>query len=305
MAGGLAPDTPVAAVTWGTRPEQRTVRATLADDRRRPASSRRRRSSSARSPAIDLAWFERRPLFGRRVVVTRARAQASRAGRARSAALGAEAIERAGHRRSTTRPTAAPRCATPPADAGGLRLGRASRRPTASHRFFAHVPDTRALGGAQVAAIGPGHGRRARRVPGGRRPGARPLRGRGAARRLPRPGPGPGAAGRGPRSPATSCPTGCGPRAGTSTSSRLPHRAARRRRRDRRRGRGADAITFTSSSTVEHYLDAAGADRVPPVVACIGPVTAATAREHGLAVDVEAEVHTIDGLVDALVAHLT
>ncbi|MGH9216892.1 MAG: uroporphyrinogen-III synthase [Acidimicrobiales bacterium] len=33
----------------------------------------------------------------------------------------------------------------------------------------------------------------------------------------------------------------------------------------------------------------------------IGPITAATAREHGLAVDAEAEVHTIDGLVDALV----
>jgi uroporphyrinogen III methyltransferase / synthase len=64
----------------------------------------------------------------------------------------------------------------------------------------------------------------------------------------------------------------------------------------------ADIITFTSSSTVERYLDAAGADAVPPVVACIGPVTAATARRHGLEVTVEAEVHTIEGLVDALVA---
>jgi len=39
-------------------------------------------------------------------------------------------------------------------------------------------------------------------------------------------------------------------------------------------------------------------------VACIGPVTAATARELGLAVTVEAPVHTVDGLVDALVGHL-
>ncbi len=38
------------------------------------------------------------------------------------------------------------------------------------------------------------------------------------------------------------------------------------------------------------------------MVAAIGPVTAATARAHGLGVDVEAEVHTIDGLVDALLA---
>ena len=69
------------------------------------------------------------------------------------------------------------------------------------------------------------------------------------------------------------------------------------------RVRHADAITFTSSSTVEHFVALAGADAVPPVVACIGPVTAATARRLGLHVDVEATEHTIDGLVAALVAH--
>ena len=62
----------------------------------------------------------------------------------------------------------------------------------------------------------------------------------------------------------------------------------------------ADAITFTSPSTVSGYLEVAGPGAVPPVVACIGPVTATTARELGLRVDVEAGVHTIDGLVDAL-----
>jgi uroporphyrinogen-III synthase len=63
----------------------------------------------------------------------------------------------------------------------------------------------------------------------------------------------------------------------------------------------ADAITFTSSSTVDRFVDAVGAGAVPPVVACIGPVTAATARGRGLTVDVEADVHTVDGLVAALV----
>ena len=43
---------------------------------------------------------------------------------------------------------------------------------------------------------------------------------------------------------------------------------------------------------------------MPPTVACIGPVTADTARRHGLRVDVVADVHTIPGLVDALVAHV-
>ncbi len=71
------------------------------------------------------------------------------------------------------------------------------------------------------------------------------------------------------------------------------------------RSAAADVITFTSSSTVERYLELAGPDRVPPIVACIGPVTAATARARGLHVDVEASVHTVDGLLDALVAHLT
>jgi uroporphyrinogen III methyltransferase/synthase len=64
----------------------------------------------------------------------------------------------------------------------------------------------------------------------------------------------------------------------------------------------AEIVTFTSSSTVANLLDALGGRPVPPVVAAIGPVTAATARDHGLRVDVEAEVHTIDGLVDALAA---
>ena len=44
----------------------------------------------------------------------------------------------------------------------------------------------------------------------------------------------------------------------------------------------ADAITFTSSSTVTGYLELAGAGRMPPVVACIGPVTARTAMKAGL-----------------------
>ena len=68
--------------------------------------------------------------------------------------------------------------------------------------------------------------------------------------------------------------------------------------------RAADVITFTSASTVERFLDAYGRDAVPPIVACIGPITADTARHHGLAVDVIADVHTIDGLVDALIAHV-
>ena len=67
---------------------------------------------------------------------------------------------------------------------------------------------------------------------------------------------------------------------------------------------GADAITFTSPSTVRSYLELAGPGAVPPVVACIGPVTAAAARESQIDVAVVADVHTMEGLVDALAARL-
>ncbi len=67
---------------------------------------------------------------------------------------------------------------------------------------------------------------------------------------------------------------------------------------------GADAIAFTSASSVGSYLEAAGTDAVPPVVACIGPVTAAAATERGLEVHVVPEVHTMAALVEALAAHL-
>jgi uroporphyrinogen-III synthase len=68
----------------------------------------------------------------------------------------------------------------------------------------------------------------------------------------------------------------------------------------------ADAITFTSSSTVTNFLAAFAAAglasaALPALVACIGPATAETARAAGLRVDVVADVHTVDGLVDALV----
>ncbi|MDQ3680863.1 MAG: uroporphyrinogen-III synthase [Actinomycetota bacterium] len=66
----------------------------------------------------------------------------------------------------------------------------------------------------------------------------------------------------------------------------------------------ADAITFTSPSTVHNYLEVAGTGAVPPVVACIGPVTAAAARDSQLHVDVVSEVRTMEGLAHALAAHL-
>jgi uroporphyrinogen III methyltransferase/synthase len=64
----------------------------------------------------------------------------------------------------------------------------------------------------------------------------------------------------------------------------------------------ADYVTFTSSSTVKFFMN--GIDGHFPSAArvvSIGPVTTATAREHGLEVHVEAERHDVDGVVQALV----
>lgn len=69
---------------------------------------------------------------------------------------------------------------------------------------------------------------------------------------------------------------------------------------------GADYITFTSSSTVSYFLQAAssrdGHAALSPAtrIVSIGPVTSETLREHGLEAHVEASRHDVEGLVEAL-----
>jgi uroporphyrinogen-III synthase len=65
-----------------------------------------------------------------------------------------------------------------------------------------------------------------------------------------------------------------------------------------------DAIAFTSSSTVNRTIEVLGVEGIPPVIVSIGPVTSGAARAAGLEVTVEADPHTIEGVVDALVAAL-
>ena len=71
--------------------------------------------------------------------------------------------------------------------------------------------------------------------------------------------------------------------------------------------RGVDVITFTSSSTVRNFAALVGRDDASPdtIIACIGPITANTARELGWRVDVLASEYTMDGLVAALIQYFT
>ena len=73
---------------------------------------------------------------------------------------------------------------------------------------------------------------------------------------------------------------------------------------------GVDIVIFTSSSTVTHFVRMVGEQdisvhRLPgdPLIACIGPITAATASDHGLRVDIMPQAYTIEGLINALDAY--
>jgi uroporphyrinogen-III synthase len=74
---------------------------------------------------------------------------------------------------------------------------------------------------------------------------------------------------------------------------------------------GVDIITFASGSAVRNFVAQMAKAGLPlaatvrgAAVACIGPITAQTARDLGLPVDVQAEVYTMDGLVEELERHL-
>ncbi len=67
----------------------------------------------------------------------------------------------------------------------------------------------------------------------------------------------------------------------------------------------ADVVTFTSPSTVQHYLDSAAGRSMAPIVACIGPTTAAALAEAGITAGVVADDQSTAGLVRAIAEHVT
>ncbi|MEA2351646.1 MAG: uroporphyrinogen methyltransferase / synthase [Thermoleophilaceae bacterium] len=307
---GRPADQPAAVVARGTQAGQRTVAGTLGDIAASVAGE------GIEPPAVtvigdvarlrdELAWYERRPLLGRSVVVTRARAQASGLA-ARLRALGADVVEapaiRVEPRESEELDRALERigdyalvCLTSPNGVGLLAEGLMRRDR-----------DARSLAGATVAAIGPGTASELARFGIG-------------ADVIPE------------RSVAESLVEALRdvPVEGRRV---LVARAAEARDvlPDALRERGAevdvvalydtvrepladaklravaaaDYVTFTSSSTVRFLMSALGDSGLPPDVrvVSIGPITSATAREHGLEVHVEAERHDVDGLVAALMA---
>ena len=304
IAAGRPQSQPVALVERGTLPGQRTVSGTLATIAEVAARE------DVKAPAItvvgdvvnlgqSLAWLEDRPLAGRSVAVTRARAQASGLA-ARLENLGASVVQAPTIRVRELSDSAPAPLDLSPYDL--VCLTSANGVQFLFKRLAAAGRDARALAGARIAAIGPGtvaalaeHGIVADIVPerslaeslvealseleirrallataGGARetlPAA--LRERGVSVDV-----------------LALYETVAEPLSESALT------AARR----------ADYITFTSSSSVRFFLQAAGEPTPEQRLVSIGPVTSATLAEHGLKAHVEAQQHDVDGLVEALLA---
>ncbi|HAL47473.1 MAG: uroporphyrinogen-III C-methyltransferase [SAR202 cluster bacterium] len=315
IRGGKPPDTPVGLVRWGTEPWQQTVTGDLSN------IVDRAEAAGLSSPVVTvvgdvvslrdaLKWFDNRPLFGKRVLVTRTRSQSSKLAH-RLIELGAMPVEV---------PTIE---ILPPEsyvelDAELQDLARydwiaftsANAVDAVFERLAARQKDARALGSVRVAAIGPATARRlkANGIAADLMPaslvsealveafGDSDLRGKSVlapradiARDVLIDGlESQGAAVRGVTAYRTVLPEGSRDLAKTAIAD------------------GIDIATFTSSSTVRNLLDLLDGDTGKlsgATIACIGPITETTAKEAGLEVDVSAEEHTIDGLISALEAH--
>jgi uroporphyrinogen III methyltransferase/synthase len=293
-------------VQWGTRPDQRSWRVRL-DQLGATALEPPVTLVIGSVAGLDLDWYERRPLWGRRVVVTRARTQAS-ALSARLQELGAIPIEV---------PTIR---IDPPEDAGAGLEQAATDLASGCYDWvvfssanvvtalLAHVTDARSFGPARIAAMGPGTAEAlaAWRII----PDLVPERAiaEGMLEAFPDP-PGPDSRVLLPRAAAgrDALPVGL-VAAGWQVDAVEAYRTVPVPMNDADRAAvaGADAVCFASASAVKGLLDAAGGPEVvPAVVVCIGPSTAAAATAAGLPVTAVAERHTIPGLVDALLAVLS
>ncbi|MCL6610634.1 MAG: uroporphyrinogen-III C-methyltransferase [Peptococcaceae bacterium] len=315
---GRPAGTPAAVIRWGTTASQKTLTGTLGDIAEKAAQK------GFANPSVivvgevvglreKLNWYEKKPLFGTRVLVTRSREQAGVLSRAIEE-LGGQAVE-------FPAISIADPCDFGPLDRALARVSDYRwiifTSANGVNYFFDRLikagGDIRDLKGVNICAIGPktrdclaAYGLRVEYVPGEYRAEeiAAGLRGRispGDPVLLPR------------ADIARKALAELLEREGARVDEVVAYRTVAgdgRREEVRRMVRNGeiDIITFTSSSTVKNFLSLAGEDLLPLPegvrVACIGPVTAGTARSMGLPVHIEAEEYTIEGLVKAIVKEL-
>ena len=313
IKGGMPGDIPAAAIQWGTHPRQRTVVATL------DTLAAKAIEQDITAPVItvigwsvvlrdELNWFERRPLFGKRIVVTRASQQAP-ALTEKLSELGADVIEM-------------PATQIARLDLAPLRveIGRLSLYDwlifTSQNaiaifweQLLGEAKDARALAGLKVAAIGPAtagalleHGitvdvipdrfvaegllemMRARDDVAGKKvlyvtaEGARDVLQQGLKE------------------------IGADVTLIEAYHSIVDGEGAEKLARAIEAGR-VDLVTFTSGSAVRGYIDAVGEELAVQVpAASIGAQTSEALREAGIEVRVEAKEATLDGLVSEVLS---
>jgi uroporphyrinogen III methyltransferase/synthase len=315
MKHGCAKETPVAMIRWGTTARHETITGTL-ETIAAVAAERK-----FEAPAVTvigevvtlrdrLQWFEKRPLFRRRVVVTRSRKQASVLS-ARLAELGAEVIELPTIR---IEPTLDKTLRETIQDIGSYDWVVFTSPNGVEHffeKFFQEYDDIRALGQVRVAAIGPATAEKVRelRLKVDLQPKdavseavLEEFKGIGSIENLKF------------LLPRADIATDTLP-AGLNALGAIVDEVEAYRTvietddptgaRARLLKEGADVITFTSSSTVENFcklLDAPQLLAAFPAlkIASIGPVTSTTAKKLDLPVAIEAKEHTIPGLVEAI-----
>ncbi len=318
IANGKSPNTPVALIRWGTTPAQTTVTGTLDD------IAERAKKADLKPPAIivvgevvqlrnSLKWFEKRPLLGKRIVVTRARQQASDLVR-RLSDLGAECLE------FPTIKVVSADDAVPLDDAvqnlsvydwiiftsvNGVKF------------FFDHLfgtdKDVRALNHLHTAAIGPAtaeklfeYGLKSDIIPQTYRAEAvvdafRKIKLEGKKILLPR-----------AKEARPVLPVELR-KMGAEVDEVTAYRTEKVRENgdqllERLEAKTIDLITFTSSSTVQNFKDLLPPDHFKQLIkgiaiASIGPITTDTAIESGFEVLITAKSFTIPGLCEAVVKY--
>ncbi len=317
MANGRDPDTPIAVIMNGTRPDQRTLVSTLGETRRLAETE------DIRPPAIivvgdvvnlrnDLNWYETRPLFGRKIIVTRAREQASEL-MEKLACSGADCIE------FPTIEVIPPSSWTPLDDAirtietyDWLIFTSVNGVRFFMERLFALNRDVRDLKGIRIGAIGSktasvweNMGIKPELVPDKYRAEAivdafrdmdknvrilipRALK----ARKI---------------LPDELRKMGAKVDVVPAYQTVMPDNDTERVSQMIASGK-IDMVTFTSSSTVTNFMAMLGKNGIQEKmadvsVACIGPVTAETAGNAGLSVDLVPERYTVDDLVMAIIRY--
>lgn len=316
IAGGLSPKTPVAVIEWATLPRQRSLRATL------ETVAEAKDKAGLKPPAIvivgevaryydELNWFEHRPLSGKRVAVTRAREQAGEL-RAKLESLGAEVlslplidiIEAESHETVDVYDGMANYDWVVFTSPNGARLF--------FKKFFEKFSDLRCIGGVRIACIGAATAREVERyhlavdlipetavaenladallatetldsrtvlvVTGNRNRDV-------LVRKLEDEG----------RAIVDILPVY---RNEPTDLSDEPDAKSFREK-------GADAILFTSASTVENFVTQSGQLQLAkgarrPKAISMGPITSAAMKEKGVPVDAEAKEQTLDALVAAV-----